>query len=502
MSYAKLENTFRRVGHLDHAIAILEWDEAVMMPPAAGGERADATASLHGMRHQLYTGAEMADLIGAAQDEARAGSLSDAQAANLREITRVWRRLACLPQDLVEASKRAEATSEQAWRRLRGENDWAAFMPLQKEVVARKRETAAVLAEALSLSRYEALVDGFEPGLSRATINRLFAELTGFLPGFTEKVLIRQATQDLVRPAGPFATAEQRRLGERLMVAVGFDLTHGRLDVSHHPFCGGVPRDVRITTRYDEADFSKSMMAVLHEAGHGKYEQGLPDAWLGQPAGQARGMAMHESQSLLQEMQVSRSLPFLQFAAPVVRDSMPEAVARAPQAFTAENLYRLATRVERGYIRVDADEVTYPAHVILRYEIESALIEGAMEVDEIPEAWDTRSKAWLGLSTRDNFRQGCMQDVHWPAGLFGYFPSYTVGALTAAQLFAAARRAIPDLDGMLSQGEFQPLNEWLRDNVWRRASLFTSDQILTAATGSSLSAEPFKAHLAARYLSG
>jgi carboxypeptidase Taq len=301
-------------------------------------------------------------------------------------------------------------------------------------------------------------------------------------------------------PAGPFPVERQRWLGVELMKRVGFDFQHGRLDVSHHPFCGGVPRDVRITTRYDEADFTKSLMGVLHETGHAKYEQNLPGEWLDQPVGKARSMALHESQSLLQEMQVSRSRPFLELAAPLVREAFPEAVGRQPESFTTENLYRLYTRVQPGYIRVDADEATYPCHVILRFDLEQRLIEGRMQVKELPEAWDAGMRALLGLSTGDNHKDGCMQDVHWPAGLFGYFPTYTLGALAAAQIYAAARAALPALDGQIAAGDFSGLNAWLRERVWAQGSLLETEALVRHATGAPLGAAAFERHLRARYL--
>lgn len=500
MSYAKLESAFLRIGHLDHAVAMLEWDEAVMMPAAAGGERALAVASLYGLRHQQYTSPQLADWFAAAQEEAHAGNLQESQKANLREMHRNWQRIAALPQDLVEASKKAESASEQAWRGLRGKNDWEAFRPKLEAVVALKKEVAATLGSVLNLSPYDALIDGFEPGMRCVKVDGLFADLGAFLPMFTEAVLAKQSQESFVQPEGPFPVAQQRALGLRLMEAVGFDMAHGRLDTSHHPFCGGVPSDVRITTRYNEGDFTSALMGVLHEAGHAKYEQGLPREWASLPAGSARGMAMHESQSLLQEMQVSRGAAFLSFATPIMRECMPEAAARSPQAFTAENITRLSTRVRRGFIRVDADEVTYPCHVILRYEIERALFEHKITVADIPEVWDQRMQDLLGLSTSGNFKDGCMQDVHWPAGLFGYFPSYTLGALTAAQLFAAASEQLPGLQTEIAHGNFASLNDWLRTHVWSKASLYSGDEILKAATGSSLSTAAFKAHVQRRYL--
>ncbi len=283
------------------------------------------------------------------------------------------------------------------------------------------------------------------------------------------------------------------------MKLVRFHFANASHNVSHHPFCGGVPPDVRITTRYDEADFTKSLMGVLHETGHAKYEQNLPAAWLDQPVGRARSMSLHESQSLLQEMQVSRSREFLEFTAPLVAQAFPDLAAAQPTAFTTENLYRLYTRIKPDYIRVDADEVTYPCHVILRYDLEKRLVDGDMEVADLPAAWDAGMRDLLGISTADNHKDGCMQDVHWPAGLFGYFPTYTLGALTAAQIYAAARRAIPGLAAEIAAGRFEALNDWLRARVWGRGSFLETDALLTEATGAPLSAEPFKRHLEARY---
>jgi carboxypeptidase Taq len=499
MSYSALERHFRRLGHLQHVAAILQWDEAVMMPPASGDERAEAGATLQVVLHELLTDPGLPALIDAARAEQE--GLEAEQRANLREITRLVRRARALPKELVEQSSLAQVRCEQAWRTLRAKNDFSAFAPLLQRVVELKREAATVLGEALSLSPYDALLDEYEPGCRAARLDELFGALKRVLPGLIDEVLEHQRGQAPRQPAGPFPVAAQRELGARLMEQVGFDMTRGRLDVSHHPFCGGVPSDVRITTRYDERDFTKALMGVLHETGHAKYEQGLPRRWAGQPVGSARGMAAHEGQSLLQEMQVSRSLPFLRFLAPQVARAFPEAVARDPAAFGAENLYRLFTRVQRSRIRVDADEVTYPCHILVRYDIERALIDGSLQVAQIPEAWDAAMRALLQISTGDDHRDGCMQDVHWPSGAFGYFPTYTLGAMTAAQLFAAARRELEDLAGDIEAGRFESLNGFLRERVWSRGSVLESDELMRRATGEPLDPRHFEAHLRARYLS-
>jgi len=500
MSLADLERQFLRVARLQHVSAIMQWDEAVMMPAAAGDSRANAMATLGVVVHEHLTAPQLADWLLAAEAEHTAGKLDTTQAANLREMRRVVRRASALPSSLVEACSRAQLRCEQAWRVQRAHNDWQGFQPLLGEVVRYKREAAAGLAQALGMSRYDALLDEYEPFYSSARVDVAFARLREFLPSLIDAVIERQRGQRCLVPNGPFPQALQEQLGRRLMTAVGFDALRGRLDVSHHPFCGGVPNDVRITTRYDESDFTSGLMGVLHETGHAKYEQGRPRELLEQPVGEPRGMSMHEGQSLLQEMQISRSREFLSFAAPLIVQTFALAAATQPEAFGLENLARLFTRVERSKIRVNADEVTYPCHILIRYELERDLIEGKLEVADIPEAWDAGMRQLLGISTGHDYRDGCMQDVHWASGGFGYFPSYTLGAMTAAQIFAAAERALPKLRDTIAQGSFDGINDWLRRNIWSAGSLFTTDELLQRASGEVLNPAFFEAHLRQRYL--
>jgi len=310
-----------------------------------------------------------------------------------------------------------------------------------------------------------------------------------------QQVVEKQAQQPVALPQGPFALPAQRQLGLSIMETLGFDFNHGRLDVSAHPFCGGVPEDVRITTRYNEQEFLSAMMGVIHETGHARYEQNLPQQWRGQPVALARSTAIHESQSLFMEMQLGRSREFLQRI-------LPQIIARFGDqpALQADNFVRLAQQVKPGLIRVDADELSYPAHVILRYEIEQALIEGEIEVDDIPALWDEKMQQSLGLDTRGNYRDGCMQDIHWTDGAFGYFPTYTLGAMYAAQLFQAVKKAIPQLSDLIQHGELQPVFDWLQQNIWQHGSRFSTDQLLINATGESLNPAFFRQHLEQRYL--
>ena len=497
MAYVELEQHFKKLADLEHLEAIIAWDEATMMAEGGAASRAEALATLRGLVHEHAS----APIVGTWLAEAAAESgLDEWRRANVREMARGYRRATALPAELVAASSLAESRSEQAWRKLRAQNDWASFRPLLESVVSTKREVAAALGEAFGLEPYDALLDGYEPGARSRDIDVLFTKLGEFLPSFIERAVERQKSRPLQTPRGPFPVEQQRALGEALMRKLGFDFTHGRLDVSHHPFCGGVPDDVRITTRYDSSDFAKALMGVLHETGHAKYEQNLPRGWLTQPVGKARSMSVHESQSLFLEMQVARSREFASFVAPLLAEAFPEAAARDRAAFEAENVFRLGARVRPGLIRVDADEVTYPCHVVLRYELEQALVKGTLAVADLPEAWDAGMRRLLGISTAGDFKDGCMQDVHWPAGLFGYFPTYTLGALTAAQLFASAARELTGLGESIARGDLGDLDAWLRAKLWGHGSRFETRELIEHATGRPLDTEAFERHVERRYL--
>ena len=492
-AYRELEARFARHAAIGEAASMLYWDMSAMMPAGGSGARAEQLAALNRVCHDIMTAPETADLIAKAGE----GSLDAWQAANLREMRRAWVHATALDGALVEAKVRICAASEMAWRAARPASDFAAVKPHLEAVLRLTREIGQAKGERLGCSPYDALLDEYEPGGRSDRIDPVFDDLAAFLPGFIARALESQAARPAPLPLeGPFPDATQRELALRLMQALGFDFDHGRLDTSLHPFCGGVPDDVRITTRYDESDFSRTLMGVLHETGHALYERGLPVAWRRQPVGHARGMSVHESQSLLVEMQVCRGRPFLEFAAPLFR----AAFGQDGPAWSAENLHRRAIRVERSFIRVDADEATYPAHVILRYRLERALIAGDLAIADLPGAWNDGMKALLGVTPPDD-RRGCLQDIHWYDGAWGYFPTYTMGAMTAAQLFDAASRALPELPGAIRRGDFAPLLGWLRREVHSRASLLETDELLTAATGRPLDPGVFKAHLERRYIS-
>ena len=493
-AYEELERRFQRIAAIGDALGILGWDTQTMMPDGANDGRAEQTATLSVLAHELETDPQVGDWLAEAEGD---GGLDEWQRANLREMRRSYLHATALPADLVESTSKAVSTCEMVWRSARADSDYAALLPSLREVLRCVREGAEAKAAALGISPYDALLDEHDPGARAERIDALFGDLATFLPGLIERVLEKQAREPAPQaPEGGFPEAAQKALGERLMRQAGFDFDRGRLDVSLHPFCGGATDDVRITTRYDLADFTKALMGVMHETGHALYEQGRPRAFLRQPVGQARGMAVHESQSLIIEMQACRSPEFLSYLAPLARETF----GGAGPAWEVDNLRRLYSRVERGFIRVDADEVTYPAHVILRYRLERAMIAGDLALEDLPGAWNDGMRELLGVVPPDD-RHGCLQDIHWPGGGWGYFPSYTLGAMMAAQLFEAAEAARPDLRAALGRGDFTPLVSWLREKLHAKGCLYSSgDALLTAATGRPLDAAVFKKHLENRYL--
>jgi carboxypeptidase Taq len=493
-AYDRLAARFARIATVNEAAAMLGWDAAAMMPPGGAAARGDQLAVLAGLAHGLLVAPEVADDL--AEAEALMEGGDPWREANLRLMRHAHTRATAIPADLVEAQARANSACEKIWREARRDSDFARVAPALAEVVNLVRQQAAALAPALGLSPYDALMDGYQRGIGAADVAPVFAAYAAFLRDALPRAEALQARRpEPLRPAGPFPAAAQEALCRRLAEAAGLEPAHSRIDRSAHPFCGGTPTDIRITTRYDEDDFGRALLAVLHETGHALYERGLPAAHARQPVGEAAGMAMHESQSLIIEMQACRSDAYLTWLAPLLHQTF----GGAGTVYAPDNLARLWRRVERGFIRVDADEMTYPAHVILRFRLEQALVAGDLRVADLPGAWNEGMRDLLGITPPDDAR-GCLQDIHWYDGAIGYFPSYTLGAMAAAQLMAAARREVPDLDAALGRGDLAPLVGWLRTRVHGRGSLLGFNDLLREATGKPLDPADFEAHLTARYL--
>ena len=488
-SYDKLTAHFQKISHFEHFSALGDWDQAAMMPLGGGSERGDAMAELALHIHSLKTAPELGDNLALATQEVQ----SPEQQANLREMQYQYQQATLVPGELVQAKTKMAYQCENAWREQRKNNDWQGFKPNLKAVIALAREEALIRAQALNISPYDALLDKFEPGMTTAKLEQTFGDLKTWLPSLIQDVLAKQASEPKLTLNGPFEIKAQQALGQAVMAYLGFDFNHGRLDISSHPFCGGVPSDVRITTRYNEADFSSAIMGIVHETGHARYEQGLPKQWRGQPAGLARSMGVHESQSLFCEMQLGANPAFLRQLQPLIKQHLG-------CEFSAQDLARHYTRVNPGLIRVDADEVTYPCHILLRFEAEKAFIDGSLSVDDLPDFWSSQMQQLLGINTDGNYRDGCMQDIHWAVGELGYFPSYTLGAMYAAQCRFALGRSLGPIENLIDNGQLSQVFDWLGSHIWSKGSLLTTDELIIQATGEPLNSQYLAKHLKQRYL--
>ncbi|MFV7769160.1 carboxypeptidase M32 [Shewanella marisflavi] len=486
--YNALCAAFKQIHHFEHLRALGDWDQATMMPSGGSQARGDAMAELALHIHGLKTAPDLVDRLAAAGEEA----LSSEQVANLREMRYQTLQATALPGELVQQKTALTYACEHAWRQQRKDNDWQGFKPNLEQVIALVREEAQILGEAQQLSPYDALLNKFEPGTRTESLNQVFGEIRTWLPDMIKQVQAKQQSWPSA-PVPHTSAAAQQALNLDVMTLLGFDFNQGRLDTSSHPFSGGVPGDVRITTRYDETDFITSLYSTIHEVGHARYEQGLPPKWRTQPVGLARSMAIHESQSLFFEMQLARSPAMIALLTEKINQHLGTTL-------TNQSLTHLVQRVTPGQIRVDADEVTYPCHIMLRFEVEKGLVDNSLQVADLPEFWDNQMQSLLGLSTKGDYRNGCMQDIHWPVGELGYFPSYSLGAMYAAQFKASMVKTLGDIDSLIQAGEMGQIMAWLEQHIWSQGSKLTTDDLVTQVTGKVLNPVHFKHHLEQRYL--
>ena len=491
--YQQLEQEFRRLHAFRGAASVLRWDAAVMMPRGSEDLRGEQLAALETESHSLMISPRVSRLLDRA--DANAQGLEDWQVANLREMRRERDHAIATPQSLVSRLAKATARAEVKWVEAKQKSDFAYFAPHLEEVINLLRDKANLLGKAMNLDPYDALADEFSPGLRSAEIDTMFTTLGRRLPGLIQEVIDLQAQRPVLEIAGKFSTGKQRQLALELMKQIGFPFERGRLDESEHPFTGGLPGDIRITTHFSPTDPLTGLMGVLHETGHAMYDVGLPEAWRGQPVGQDRGMAVQESQSLLLEMLICRNKPFLHYLKPLLEKAFG---VSGPQ-WEVDNLYRLLIRVRRSLIRVDADEVTYPVHIMLRYELENEILKGELKIKDVPEAWNARIEDRLGVRPA-NDAEGCLQDVHWAVGSFGYFPSYAIGAAIAGQLYESLRADLPQLDEDIAMGKFGGLFEWLRQNVHSLGASLSTPELIKKATGKPLSAAAWIRYVEGKYL--
>ena len=491
--YKQLEQEFRRLHAFRGALSLLRWDAAVMMPRGSADVRGEQLAALETEHHALLTSPRITRLLDRAQ--ANTQGLADWQVANLREMRRQRDHAIATPVSLISRLAKATSRAESHWLEARQQGRFDLFAPHLEEVVSLVRDKAALLGQALNLAPYDALVDEFSPGVSSTDIDSVFKTLGRRLPGLIREVLAQQEVQPALPLTGKFGAAKQRALAIEIMKAIGFPFDRGRLDESEHPFTEGVPGDIRVTTRFDSADLFSGLLGALHETGHAMYDLGLPAEWRDQPVGRDRGMALEESQSLLLEMLVCRSRAFARYVTPLI---VKHFGVSGPE-WDTENVYANLVRVRRGLIRVDADELTYPLHVLLRFEIETKLLSGELAVRDLPAAWNAGMEQRLGIRPANDV-EGCLQDIHWAVGSFGYFPSYALGGAIAVQLYEGLRTDVANLDEQIAAGDFTGLFGWLRRHVHGVGAKVPVHELLKTATGKPLSAAPFLRYLEGKYL--
>jgi carboxypeptidase Taq len=491
--YQQLEQEFRRLHAFGGALSLLRWDAAVMMPRGSAEVRGEQLAALETEHHALLTTPKVARLLERA--EAGASQLDDWARANLREMRRQRDHAIATPPSLIARLAKAAARAEVYWVEARKAGDFQIFAPHLTEVVHLVRDKAALVGQARGLAPYDALIDAFTPGITTADIDTIFKALSRKLPGLIHEAIELQSTQPPLPIAGKFTIGRQRQLIVDVLKAMGFPFDRGRLDESEHPFTEGVPGDIRITTRIDVADPFTGLLGAVHETGHALYGLGLPQPWLDQPVGQDRGLALEESQSLLFEMNLCRSRAFVRYLRPLLEKHLQ---VTGPE-WQEQNLYRHLIRVRRAAIRMDADELTYPVHIMARYDLEKRILDGALAVADVPEAWNEALDQRLGLRPGSDV-DGCLQDIHWAVGHFGYFPSYALGAVIAGQLNEALRAARPALDEELAAGHFAGVLEWLRDHVHGIGARLPLKELIQHATGKPLSAAAYLRYLEAKYL--
>ena len=491
--YEQLEQEFRRLHAFRGALSLLRWDAAVMMPRGSADVRGEQLAALETEHHALLTTPKVARLLERA--EAGASQLEDWPLANLHEMRRQRDHAIATPPSLIARLAKATSRAEVYWVEAKKANDFKILAPHLEEVVHLVRDKAALLGQARGLAPYDALVDGFTPGISTADIDTIFKALSRKLPSLINQAIEVQAAHPPLPLSGKFSVSRQRSVSTDVLKALGFPFDRGRLDESEHPFTEGVPGDIRVTTRFDLNDPFSGLLGAIHETGHAMYDLGLPMKWRDQPVGRDRGLALEESQSLLFEMNLCRSRSFVKYLRPLLEKYLQ---VSGPEWEDA-NLYRHLIRVRRSLIRMDADELTYPVHIMLRYELEKKILEGSLPVADLPEAWNANLEQRLSIRPSNDV-EGCLQDIHWAVGHFGYFPSYALGAVIAGQLNEAMRAALPALDEEVAAGHFGGVMDWLRDNVHGVGARLPVQELIKQATGKPLTAAAYLRYLEAKYL--
>jgi carboxypeptidase Taq len=489
-NYQKLVQRLEETSRLGGIMGILHWDQEVIMPSGAAESRARQMGVLAGTIHEKSTDPEIGKLLDALDKE---NSFNAFEECNIREARREYDMETKVPKNLVMELAELSSKSHQVWVKARSENKFSDFAPTLKQLVELKKRWAEYVSP--ELPSYDANIDIYERGATMEEITPVFETLKAELIPLIRDIQESDYKPDASFLSGNFPVDQQEGLGRRISEEMGFAFDRGRMDVSVHPFCGGShPTDVRITTRYRTDNFVESLYAVIHETGHGLYEQGRMQEGRDLPASEALTMGIHESQSLFWERMIAQSPAFCNRYLPLIAETFPEKF----KAVTNEQLYEAVNVSEPSYIRVEADEVTYPMHVILRYEIEKGLFDGSVDIDTLPELWNSKMKEYLGIEPPSD-TLGVLQDTHWSGAAFGYFPSYTLGAIYASQFYQTLQQEIPDLDNEIKSGNLATIRQWLNQKIHEKGRLFSVADLVKQVTGDDLNPTVFLDYLKNKY---
>ena len=493
--YSETAKSLREITALEGISRILGWDEMVMLPSGSSGSRADQKSALAGVIYDKRTNAKLGENL--SELKSVSSSLSAVRAAVVRDAHKEFVNSAAIPKNLAQRMATLESTAYEAWVEARKTSDFSKFSSSLQEWVDVNRQRAACIDP--TAPAYDVLLDMYEKGMKASRIDEVFNEVRAGLVPLIEELKTKGTPPDATWLQRDYDLDAQAKLCRQIALDLGFDIEKGRLDVSVHPFTGGSgPTDTRMTTRFKKDDLTEGLTGAIHETGHAMYEQGrnMDPEWKDLPVNQALSMGVHESQSLLWERMVALSRPFQTYLLPKIKEFFPD----FPEVATVEKLYEAQNTIrEPSLIRVEADELTYTLHVILRYEIERGLVDGSVQVADVPALWNAKMQSYLG-ATPPNDAAGCLQDIHWAGGAMGYFPTYTLGAMYAAQIFEKAREEIPNLEESLSKGEFSPLRCWLNEKIHRVGSLHASgDELMIAVTGKALDPQVYLSYLRKKY---
>jgi len=494
-AYSELCKLMRDAAHLNSVASLLNWDQETYMPHGGSEGRAEQSSLMAGIVHERRTSPKVGELIANCEADDTLMKPGSEPAANMREMRRDYDRATKLPGELVEELAKVGSLAQDVWKEARAKDDFAKFAPWLERMFELSRRKAACYGFAEGGEAYDALLDDHEPGGTAKMIEATFAPLRASLAELLKKVADSGEGPSEKPLKLKIEADKQHKFGLFVLEKMGFDLNAGRLDVTTHPFCSGIgPGDTRLTTRYRDEKFSDALYGTLHEMGHGLYEQGLPKAdHFGEPLAGDISLGIHESQSRMWENFVGRGKPFWKWIMPHAKKHLGKDFGK----YTVKDYYAAVNTARPSLIRVEADEATYNMHVMIRFEIERALLSGAMKVKDVPGEWNRRYKEYLGITVPDD-RRGCLQDVHWSFGLIGYFPTYTLGNLYAAQFWEKINEDLPEMDKQIAKGQFSELKNWLNEKIHKHGRRYRASELCKKVTGKELSAAPLMRHLAAK----